>query len=85
MTEELGNLKILAVTLDKKLKMTEFDLIRFCDAYKQHLFTMGSSANVNHETEQTIANEVIAVSALLAEFDSFKTKINIRLSSISKR
>ena len=82
--KELEKLLTVGRTLDEKIHIVELNLISFCDLYKEYVLTVLRKSDGKPETIQTLTAEMTMVSALQAQFDDFKTKFNIKLSSVPK-
>ena len=82
--KELEKLLTVGKTLDEKIHIVELNLISFCDLYKEYVLTVLRKSDGKPETIQTLTDEMNMVNALQVQFADFKTKFNIKLSSVPR-
>jgi len=78
---EIENLKNLKRALENSIKLAQFNLINFSDAYQKYLITLMSNPKATNEHANTFGEQAESLVKSQNEFATFKSKIEITLAS----
>jgi hypothetical protein len=79
--DEIDNLKTLGKSLSESLGLTQFNLIKFCDAYEKNLLRRLKNPNATGEHAKAAGEMVESNNKLQAQFIDLKSSIKIMIDS----